>query len=105
MRLYTINATPVRESNSDISNKNAIALYPTAVEKVMTSKGIYGFTIYRVQGYWQGKSEVSFKIEVALDDNDAHDIPEIAEILRAMYNQDSVMITSPDNNVTFIGEE
>lgn len=127
MQLYTINATPNRgraeqfdnHSVIDITeeymsavNKNAIENYPDTVARVLAKHGIDGFTIYQVQGYWEGKPEVSFKIEIAIDDKhwtvdgDVYSVTarveKICKELRDEYSQDSVMLTLPDNTVKFI---
>ena len=102
MKLYTLNATPVREDVSDYDNQVRIDNYPKVVAKIMASNGFDGFTIYKVDGYWMGKAEVSFKIELATEVKNAHKVNELAKDLRDMYNQDSVMVTYPDNHVEFI---
>ena len=60
MKLYTINATPVRNEGQlsaaevrggepiDAINKRALEVYPSAVATVMQKHGIDGFTIYPV---------------------------------------------------------
>lgn len=125
MKLYTINATPVRgftqlthELQRDIRrrydtltaiNRRGIEFYADDVARVLSNFGIDGFTIYKVDGYWKGKAEQSFKIEIALDDETnpggegAHSTAEmIAMELRDMYNQEAVMLTLPNNEVEFI---
>lgn len=102
MKLYTINATPVRVDVSEYDNTLRVNNYPKVVAKILSSHGIDGFTIYQVQGYWMGESEDSFKIEIATDVKNAHTINSIAKELRDMYNQDSVMVTYPDGYVEFI---
>lgn len=116
MKLYTINATPVQSHNQMVQsgyritdensvahiNKLNIEEYPLVVADILDKHGVDGFTMYQVQGYWEGESEVSFKIEVALDDELSETIGAIAKDLRDMYNQDSVMVTYPDNHVEFI---
>lgn len=104
MKLYTINATPVRTEFTDEMNEINIREYPKAVAAVLAKHRLDGFTIYQVQGYWKGEPEVSFKIEIATDVKNAHTVNSIAKELRDMYNQDSVMVTYPDNHVEFIGE-
>lgn len=116
MELYTINATPVRsykqlpdELKRDISrnrdrlyaiNKRELDFYPDTVASVLSDHGIDGFTIFEVKGYWQGESEVSFKIEIATDKETT--IIRLCQILRDKYNQEAVMLTYPDNSVSFI---
>lgn len=116
MKLYTINATPIRkfkqlsdsekkyirkgEDTLNAINARALEIYPGAVALTLAKHGIDGFTIYSVQGYWKGEAEASFKIEIATDDSSTVDY--IARELRDMYNQDSVMVTLPDNTVEFI---
>lgn len=115
MKLYTLNATPMRrwdqleapasdshldtrKKDIDSINKMALEEYPRVVARVLAKHGIDGFTIYKVDGYWQGVPEVSFKIEVATDGG----VGMIASELRDLYNQDAVMVTHPDNTVEFI---
>lgn len=114
MKLFTITATPVqsyeqqveagyalhRQSYRDI-NKLHLAEYPEVVARVLGEEGFDGFTLYQVQGYWQGESETSFKIEIAVD-SDPERVYTVAKRLRDMYNQDAVMLTLPNNSVKFI---
>ena len=112
MKLYTINATPWREDIILKHNNENVQNYPYKVAKVLSKHGIDGFTMYQVRGYWMGEPEVSFKIEIAIDDKhwtvdgDIYSVTarveKICEELRYMYNQDSVMLTLPDNSVKFI---
>lgn len=112
MKLFTINATPMMredqarnfpayQGNLDAFNASNLADYETEVAGVLANQGIDGFTIYRVNGYWQGVPEVSFKIEIAIDSNPER-VYTIARELRAIYAQDSVMLTLPNNTVKFI---
>lgn len=100
MQLYTINATPVREDLTNDVNDGRVADYPQFVAALFTKYGIDGFTIYEVQGYWQGKAERSFKIEIASDTSVI--VKKVCEQLRDTFNQDAVMLTNPDNSVEFI---
>jgi len=121
MKLYTINATPVQSkqqyqsslkgampsdkilTDTEVAKFNdlAIAKYPAEVARILKSYAINGFTIYEVQGYWQGKAERSFKIEIATEDS--HFIMgELCNELRDKYKQDSVMLTLPNGEVEFI---
>ena len=103
MKLYTINATPYREQDSQEGNNASLKYYPENVAKVLSAYGIDGFTIYQVQGYWKGKAEVSYKIEIAIDrDNSYNVITGIARELKVMYEQESVMVTLPTNEVLFV---
>lgn len=101
MKLYTINATPVQVKFIDKINDTRVKAYPEVVAKIMKRNGFDGFTIYQVQGYWMGKSEVSFKIEIGVDKNPKR-VYRVAEELRDLYQQDAVMITLPNNTVKFI---
>lgn len=101
MKLFTINATPVRDDVSEYDNSVRVKNYASYVASIMQHNGFDGFTIYQVQGYWMGKSEVSFKIEIALDKNPER-VYTVAQDLKDAYNQDSVMITLPNNSVRFI---
>lgn len=104
MKLYTINATPVQKDASNETNAININQYPDVVAQLLKGYEFDGFTIYQVQGYWKSMPEVSFKIELALEDNQSSidKIGLIAANLRDTYNQESVMITYPDNTVEFI---
>lgn len=97
MKLYTINATWVRPNVTTLR-----VPYSHTVSNVLGDYGIDGFTLYEVDGYWMGVNEVSYKIEVALTDEQAKSILEVCEKLRALYDQDAVMLTYPDNSVEFI---
>lgn len=102
MKLYTITGTPIRENLTAQENIERVKGYYTEVSKLLSSYGIDGFTMYEVNGYWQGKAETSFKIEVAVNSEDAEYIKDICNKLRDNYNQDCVMLTNPDNTVKFI---
>lgn len=101
MKLYTINATPVRSDRADSTNRRRINRYYNSVSDVMLKNGIQGFTMYMVNGFWLGVQEVSFEIKIALEVNNGI-VQTIAKELKDMYAQDSVMITEPDNNVIFV---
>ena len=114
MKLYTINATPVRNreqyakvmpsnkvlTDEELDKLNAIAIeqYPSDVAELLAKYDIDGFTIYQVQGYWKGTPEVSFKIEIASD----VPVNMVASILRDRFNQEAVMVTNPNGEVEFI---
>lgn len=112
MKLYTINATTIRPELTEFGNQTRLEGYPQRVAQILAKHGIDGFTMYQVQGYWKGEPEVSFKIEVAIDDKhwtvdgDVYSVTarveKICEELRDEYSQDSVMLTLPDNSVKFI---
>lgn len=101
MKLFTLNATPVRVDVSEYDNAQRVKNYPARVAEIMQRHGFDGFTIYQVQGYWMNVPEVSFKIEIAVDKNPER-VYTVAEELRDLYNQDSVMVTLPNNSVNFI---
>ena len=100
MKLYTINATPVKDTDSLTANAKKVGAYPDFVAGILANFDINGFTIYKVQGYWLGTAEDSFKIEIATD-NEAN-VHKICTLLRDEFNQDAVMLTNPDNSVRFI---
>lgn len=112
MQLYTINATPVMSErqasefpayDGDIVkfNKGNLKDYKEQVAGILANQGIDGFTIYQVDGYYKGESEVSFKIEVATDAS-YFTMGDICNELRDVYHQESVMLTLPNNKVEFI---
>lgn len=115
MKVFTITATPVRTlpqmqaqgvkaatiQDSINVNQERIKWYPQEVATILAKHGMDGFTIYEVQGYWKGIAETSFKIEIAID-SDPERVYTVAEELRALYNQDAVMLTLPNNSVKFI---
>ena len=100
MRLYTINATPEQVKYTIAQNRANHKSYPATVAEVLAQHKIDGFTIERVDGYWQGVPEKSYKISVAVEDGKVLDT--VCETLRDMFQQDAVMLTSPDNDVRFI---
>lgn len=100
MKLYTINATPEQGKYTIQQNRDNHKSYSSRVAEVLAQHNIDGFTIERVEGYWQGVPEKSYKISVAVDDGNILD--KVCELLRDMYQQDAVMLTSPDNSVRFI---
>lgn len=102
MKLYTINATPVSTSFTDSINKRRVEAYPERVASILSNYGLDGFTIYKVDGYWKGEAEVSFKIEVAVDGELDKNI---LEDLRYIFKQEAVMLTTPENDVIFWDED
>lgn len=100
MKLYTINATCEQVKYTTTQNRDNHKSYPARVAEVLAQHKIDGFTIERVEGYWQGVAEKSYKISVATDDGKVLD--KVCEMLRDMFQQDAVMLTNPDNSVKFI---
>lgn len=100
MKLYTINATCEQHKYTIQQNRDNHKVYPARVAEVLQQHKIDGFTIERVEGYWQGIPEKSYKISVALDDTSVVD--SICTMLRDMFQQDAVMLTDDKNNVRFI---
>lgn len=101
MKLFTITSTPVRTDKSDENNALLIMGYPKVVADTLKAWDIDGFTMYKVDGYWQGVPEVSFKIEIAID-KDPERVYSVAMKLKELYNQDAVMVTLPNNSVRFV---
>ena len=101
MQLYTINATCERVDDNIFKRFIKRLGYAKTVSEVLAIYEIDGFTIQKVQGYWQGKPEISYVITVAHEYEPAI-IDNVANMLRARYNQDAVMVTYPDNTVKFI---
>ena len=100
MKLYTINATCEQHKYTIQENKTNHKSYPARVAEVLAQHKIDGFTIERVDGYWQGVPEKSYKISVATEDGT--ELDRVCELLRDMFQQDAVMLTDDKNNVRFI---
>lgn len=100
MKLYTINATCEQHKYTPEENKLHHTVYAASVAEILQEHKIDGFTIERVDGYWQGVPERSYKISIALEDDSELDT--ICEKLRDTYQQDAVMLTDSNNNVRFI---
>lgn len=100
MKLYTINATCEQHKYTIQQNRENHKVYSSRVAEVLAQHKIDGFTIERVDGYWQGVPEKSYKISVATEDGEVLD--RVCVLLRDMFQQDSVMLTNPDNSVKFI---
>lgn len=100
MKLYTINATCEQHKYTRQQNRDNHKVYSSRVAEVLAQHKIDGFTIERVDGYWQGVPEKSYKISVAVEDGVVLD--KVCELLRDMFQQDAVMLTNPDNSVRFI---
>lgn len=100
MKLYIINATCEQHKYTIQQNKNNHKLYTARVAEVLAQHNIDGFTIESVEGYWKGVPEKNYKISVAVDDGSILD--NVCELLRDMFQQDSVMLTMPNNTVKFI---
>ena len=106
MKLYTINATPITEDMTQAEATIAMDNYPLQVMSILRAYLIDGFTMYEVQGFWNGKAERSFKIEIAVEpvsviNSQVNVIKDIALELKHTYNQESVMLTV-DNEVEFL---
>jgi len=100
MKLYTINATCEQHKYTIAENRANHKVYAARVAELLQQHNIDGFTIERVEGYWQGVPEKSYKIGVATDNG--IELDRVCELLRDMFQQDAVMLTSPDNSVKFI---
>lgn len=100
MKLYTINATCEQHKYTMQQNAEHHKVYARTVAEILAEHEIDGFSIERIEGYWQGVPEKSYKISLALETDEA--IDEICEKLRDTYQQDAVMLTNPDNSVRFI---
>lgn len=101
MKLYTINATWVRPTDTEQDKAYKEARYSGTVAQILDKYGVDGFTIYKVDGYWNREAELSYKIEIATELS-LDKMLEICERLRKEYQQDAVMLTLPDNSVEFI---
>lgn len=51
LKLYTINATPLRPNDTPEGQAVKLAKYPHYVAKVMKENNLDGFTMYQVMGY------------------------------------------------------
>ena len=100
MQLYTITATCEQRKYTKAQNEDNHNHYTASVAEILAEHKIDGFTIERVEGYWQGVPEKSYKISIATDDEGI--IDKVCEMLRDTFQQDAVMLTSPDNMVRFI---
>lgn len=100
MKLYTINAICEQVKYTRTQNEDNHKMYPQSVAEILAEHKINGFTIERVEGYWQGVPEKSYKISIATDDEGVLD--KVCEMLRDTFQQDAVMLTNPDNSVRFI---
>lgn len=104
MKIFKVNATPVRVDVSEQENSNRVGGYSNYILKTLGLFGIDGATVTRVQGMWQGETEVSFSIEIAMDDNGGvpGNLLDFCKRICRDYNQDAVMLTLPNNSVEFI---
>lgn len=100
MKLYTINATCEQHKYTRTQNEENHKHYPASVAEILAEHKIDGFTIERVEGYWQGIPEKSYKISIAVDEG--VELDKVCEMLRDTFQQDAVMLTNPDNSVRFI---
>ena len=96
MQLYTINATSVRPSQTEMERQARVNSMPEVVSSIFIDYGVSnGFTIYPVTGYWQGVKEESYKIEV-LTEMDFDGMVAVAEVIREYYDQDAVILQCGD---------
>lgn len=100
-RTFTINATCERLDASEAENTKRHNGYAMTVCNALGAFGIDGFTLQKVNGYWRGTAEKSYIITVATDATDDA-IERVCESLRAMYDQEAVMLTYPNGTVAFI---
>ena len=100
MKLYTINATSIRPEYNDKINQARFDNMPYMLSETFKSVGIDGFTLYEVIGFWEGKREQSYKIEV-LTELDFDVMAGVCEMIRYAYNQDAVILQC-DETVKFI---
>ena len=91
MQLFTINATSYRPEYNARINKARFENMPYMLSDTFKSVGIDGFTLYEVIGFWEGKRERSYKIEV-LTDLEFDVIAGLCEEIRHVYNQDAVIL-------------
>ena len=100
MKLYTINATSFRPEYNAKINQARFDNMPYMLSNTFKSVGIDGFTLYEAIGFWEGKREPSYKIEV-LTDLDFEVMAGLCELIRYAYNQDAVILQC-DETVKFI---
>jgi len=60
---------------------------------------IQGYSLYSIDGYWEGVQETSYVLEVMID---SMDYEALASGLKAELHQDSVMVTVQDLEVKFL---
>jgi hypothetical protein len=60
---------------------------------------IEGYSLYSIDGYWQGVQETSYVLEVMID---SMDYKTFANAIRDELHQDSVMVTVQDLEVKFL---
>jgi hypothetical protein len=99
-KLYFSDSGPITR---DAAIETAVAQLPHV--------GIAGATIYETQGVWNGEVEFGFVLETL---NPAEEtflslksqLEEVAELLRAQYNQTSVLVTveTVDGDMVFVEE-
>ena len=100
MQLFTINATSIRPEYNAKVNKARFDSMPEVVSNMLMAGGIDGFTVYEVIGFWEGKRERSYKIEV-LTELEFDVMAGLCEKIRYVYNQDAVILQCGDT-VKFI---
>lgn len=72
-----------------------------AVKELMQKSGLSGATCYAADGVWQSEQEKSLVAEFIQGDSEHMQdaVTTIAKYLKAIYNQQSVLITSQDIEV------
>jgi hypothetical protein len=60
---------------------------------------IEGYSLYSIDGYWQGVQETSYVLEIMID---SMDYEALASGLKESLHQDSVMVTVQDLEVKFL---
>ena len=81
------------------SNNKTHKVEYVKADKIVASK-VAGFTTYKSKGYWQGKAENSYIIELANVKN--KDVLTIAELLRIGLKQQAVGVVKYNSKMRFI---
>ena len=72
-------------------NRKGGARFPESDVAAVVAQQHSGFTLYRAVGYWEGRPEETWIIEIAADKGRVY---ATAEILRARFNQDAVAVVT-----------
>ena len=65
----------------------------SVIEAAVSRAKFGGFTLYSAKGYWLGRRENTFIIEIISDVPRLDDIKNLATVLRDEFSQEAVLIT------------
>ena len=85
-------------------NNETKKAYKKSLVSQMVSLFFKGFTLQEVSGYYEGKSEETYLIEIIAQPEEVQKIYLLKQALKERFNQESVLLTSQAENGEFSAE-